>query len=93
MIGRWCVTAFGIVDRNEAHRTPAAKAPTGSVAKIRRTTKWPDEQDQAAMPNKLLTNITWPITSPFATHLALPFLTISIASIPRKVRHAVSSEA
>jgi hypothetical protein len=44
------------------------------------------------MPNKLLMKFTWPATLPLATHFALPFLNISIASIPRKVRHAVGSE-
>jgi hypothetical protein len=44
------------------------------------------------MPNKLLMNITWPTTSPFATCFALPFLIISIASMPRKVRHAAGSD-
>jgi hypothetical protein len=37
------------------------------------------------MPNKLLMNFTWPTTLPFATHFALPFLNISIASIPERV--------
>jgi len=42
--------------------------------------------------NKLLMNCAWPTGSPLAIHLTLPFLTMSIASIPRKVRHAVASE-
>jgi hypothetical protein len=44
------------------------------------------------MPNKPLMKFTWPTTLPLATHFALPFLNISIASIPRKMRHAVGSE-
>jgi hypothetical protein len=44
------------------------------------------------MPNRLLMNFAWPTTSRFATHRALPFLTISVASIPRMVRHAVGNE-
>jgi hypothetical protein len=44
------------------------------------------------MPNKLLMNFTWPTTLPFATRFALPFLNISITSIPRKMRHPVGSE-
>jgi hypothetical protein len=44
------------------------------------------------MPNNLQMNFTWPTTSSFATHLARPFLTISIVSIPRRVRQAVCKE-
>ena len=36
----------------------------------------------AAIPNSLSTNFIWATVSPFATRLALPFLIISVASIP-----------
>ncbi len=38
--------------------------------------------DYAAMPNKAQTNFDWPTESLLANRLTLPFLTISIASIP-----------
>ena len=51
-----------------------------------------NDGDYAATPNNLLTNFAYPTTSSFATHLALPFLTISIASIPRRILQAVCKE-
>jgi hypothetical protein len=48
--------------------------------------------DYAAIPNSFSTNFICAIVSPFATRLALPFLIISIASIPRSVRQAVGNE-
>jgi hypothetical protein len=49
-----------------------------------------DSVDYAA--NNALMNFARPAGSPLATHLTLPFLIMSIASIPRNVRHAVASE-
>ena len=46
----------------------------------------------AAMPNNAQMNFAWPTESFLATRLTLPFLTISIASIPCKVFHAVQNE-
>jgi hypothetical protein len=41
------------------------------------------------MSNSLLMNFTWATTSPLPALLTLPFRIMSIASMPRKVRHAV----
>ena len=46
----------------------------------------------AVIPNSLSTNFICATVSPFATRLALPFLIISIASIPRRVRQAVGTD-
>jgi hypothetical protein len=40
----------------------------------------------------MLNNLTWGITLPFANLLALPFLIMSIASMPRRVRHPVATD-
>jgi hypothetical protein len=64
--------------------------PTIPLRKIRGRTKWLIESDYAA--NNLPMNFAWAMGSLLASHLTLPFLTMSIASIPRKVRHAVGSE-
>ena len=47
----------------------------------------------AATPNNLLMNFAWLTASPFGTHLALPCLTIPIASMPLSVCHAVGTLA
>lgn len=46
----------------------------------------------AAMPNNLAMNFACPTTSSGAIRLTRPFLTIAIASIPRRVRQAVRKE-
>jgi hypothetical protein len=48
--------------------------------------------DQALIPNKAQMNLAWPTESLLLNHLTLPFLTISIASIPCKVFQAVQNE-
>jgi hypothetical protein len=76
-----------------AERVPGGRdriVPTIPLRKIRGRTKWLIESDYAA--NNLPMNFAWAMGSLLASHLTLPFLTMSIASIPRKVRHAVGSE-
>ena len=51
-----------------------------------------DNVNYAAIPNNFPMNFACPAGSSVATHLTLPFLTIAIASIPRKFRHAVHIE-
>ena len=46
----------------------------------------------AAIPNSFSTNFICATVSPFATRLALPFLIMSIASIPRSVLQAVRTD-
>lgn len=46
----------------------------------------------AAMANNLVMNFACPTTSSAPIHFTRPFLTIAIASIPRRVRHAVRKE-
>lgn len=58
----------------------------GSASKI------PISHSYPVMPNSFSTNFSWATVSPFATRLALPFLIMSIASIPRSVRQAVGTE-
>jgi hypothetical protein len=48
--------------------------------------------DYAGMPNNAQMNFAWPTESLLANRLTLPFLTISIASIPCNVLHAVQNE-
>jgi hypothetical protein len=48
--------------------------------------------DYAATPNNAQMNFAWPTESLLANRLTLPFLTISIASIPCNVLHAVQNE-
>ena len=63
-----------------------------SVAKTQKVLTKPLTIRYAAMPNNFSTNFFCATVSPFATRLALPFLIMSSASIPRRVRHAVRTE-
>jgi hypothetical protein len=54
--------------------------------------KQPDERNLSSNLEQAINELRLANRIGFAIHLTLPFLTISIASMPRSVRHGVAKE-
>jgi len=87
-----CVALGSDLRAGAGQALPAASEtiPLRKVVTVENSLSW--DVSYAAIPNSLLMNFIWATTSPLAALLTLPFRIMSIASMPRNVRHAVRTD-